>query len=104
MLEISTGKAVRVIALARELGPDHPHLKEYIGALNADEQVSLVVLMWIGRESFAPSELPEAMAQARDEATAPTEQYLSGIPDLAEHLEAGLDALGADVAAEEDAL
>ncbi|MEO0991886.1 MAG: DUF3775 domain-containing protein, partial [Pseudomonadota bacterium] len=36
--------------------------------------------------------------------TAPTEDYLSGIPALAEYLEDGLDALGIDVADEEDEL
>ena len=43
-------------------------------------------------------------AHALAEATAPTEQYLSGIPGLAEHLESGLDRLGVDVSHEEDQL
>ncbi|MEM8631977.1 MAG: DUF3775 domain-containing protein [Pseudomonadota bacterium] len=104
MLDISTGKVVRIIMLTREFGPESPRLHAYISGLNEDEQASLVALMWIGRESFGPEDLAEAKATARAEATAPTEDYLSGIPGLPEYLEDGLDALGIDVADEEDDL
>jgi hypothetical protein len=102
MLEISTGKLVRVIMLARENGPDSVHLHDYIAGMNEDEKVSLVACMWIGRESFDADDLDEAKATARQEATAPTEEYLSGIPELADLLEDGMDALGIDVADAED--
>lgn len=102
MLDISTGKIVRVIFLSREYGPESTHLADYISGLNEDEQVSLVALMWVGRETFGADELAEAKQTAREEATAPTEQYLSGIPALGEYLEDGLDALGIDVADAED--
>lgn len=102
MLEISTGKIVRVIFLCREYGPDSTHLSDYISGLNEDEQTSLVALMWVGRETYGADELAEAIETARIEATAPTEKYLSGIPGLAEYLEDGLDALGIDVADAED--
>ncbi len=102
MLEISTGKIVRVIFLSREYGPDSPHLADYISGLNEDEQVGLVALMWVGREEFDPSELDDAKVMARREATAPTEQYLSGIPDLGELLESGMEQLGIDVTDAED--
>jgi hypothetical protein len=104
MLEISTRKIARVILLTREYGPESPHLRDYISGLNDDEKASLVALMWVGRESFAPEDLDEAKAEALREATAPTENYLSGIPGLAEHLESGLDALGIDVTDVEDNL
>jgi len=102
MLEISTGKIVRVIMLTREYGPDNIHLSDYIGSLNDDEKMNLVAVMWVGRGSFEAEELEEAKAEARREATAPTEAYLSGIPGLAEHLESGLEALGIDVTDAED--
>ena len=102
MLEISTAKVVRVIALTREYGSDHIHLHDYIGSLNDDEKVNLVALMWVGRESFEPEQFEEAKREAILEATAPTEDYLSGIPSLAEYLEEGLDALGIDVTDAED--
>ena len=104
MLELSTGKVVRVIALSRELGPDHPHLKEYIASLNADEKVNLVALMWIGRGSFEVEQFEEAKTEAAREATAPTEYYLSGVPGLSEYLEDGMEALGIDVIDAEDTL
>ena len=103
MLEISTGKIVRVIMLSREYGPDSDQLLNYISGLTDDEKTNLVAVMWIGRESFDAGELEIAKEEAQREATAPTERYLSGIPGLAEHLESGLEALGIDVTdAEED--
>ncbi len=104
MLEISAGKLVRVIMLAREFGPDHLRLHEFVAGLNEDEKSNLVALMWIGRESFGPDELELAKRQAIEEATAPTEDYLSGIPALGEYLESGMDMLGIDVSDEEDDL
>lgn len=98
MLEISIGKIVRVIMLSREYGPGNRQLANYIAAMNDDEKVNLVAVAWVGRDSFAPDELEDAKQAVRREATVPTEQYLSGIPSLAEHLENGLDALGIDVA------
>src|SRR3990170_8523590 len=69
-------------------------LKGFIRDLNEDEQVSLVALAWIGRGSFAPEELDEALATARAERTNRTEDYLLGMPLLPHHLEEGLDRLG----------
>lgn len=102
MLDISNAKIVRVIFLAREYGPESAHLRDYISGLNADEQTSLVALMWVGRESFPPDEIDRARAEAEAEASAPTEHYLSGIPGLAEYLEDGMDMLGIDVRDTED--
>lgn len=102
MLELATGKIVRVIMLTRQYGPDSVKLSDYISGLNEDEQANLVAVMWVGRGSFEPEEFDHAKSEALREATAPTENYLSGIPGLAEHLENGLDALGVDVTDAED--
>lgn len=104
MLEISVRKVVRIIMLLREYGPDSPRLHDFISGLNEDEKASLVSLLWVGRGSFEPEELDAAKLQAMEEATAPTEDYLSGIPGLAEYLESGLDALGIDVSDAEEEL
>ena len=104
MLDIANGKVVRVVALAREYGPDHPRLTDYIAGLNEDEQASLVACVWIGRDSFDASEVEEALRTARDERTSPTESYLGSMPELADYLEAGMEALGLDVSDEEDDL
>ncbi len=80
-------------------------LKTFIADLNEDEQASLVALAWIGRGSYGPDELDEALETARAERVNPTEDYLLGIPMLADYLEEGLDRLGYSVEdAEDDAL
>lgn len=110
MLEISTDKLAHIIIRARELDsgvnpwahqgnrrPQHgtrTELHDFIESLNEDEQASLTAVMWIGRGSFEAEELDEAIATARAEKTTPTEDYLMGDPQLADHLEAGMDALG----------
>ncbi len=77
-------------------------LKEFIRDLNVDEQASLVALAWIGRGSFAPEELDEALATARAEQNSRTEDYLLGMPLLPDYLEEGLDRLGYSVEDAED--
>jgi hypothetical protein len=102
MLEISTAKVVRVIFLAEENGADSPQVRRYVSGLNEDEQANLVALMWIGRESFGADEWDEALETAYAERTAPTADYLAGIPELPGFLESGLEALGIDVTEVED--
>ena len=72
-------------------------LKAFIADLNVDEQVSLVALMWIGRGTYDPDELEEAKSTALAERVNATENYLTGIPMLADFLEEGLDRLGISV-------
>ncbi len=72
-------------------------LAAFIGGLNEDEQVALVAVTWIGRGTFSPEELDEALDTAKAERVAPTERYLMGIPLLADYLEEGLDKLGYSV-------
>jgi hypothetical protein len=80
-------------------------LKEFIHDLNEDEQVSLVALAWIGRGSFGPDELDDALETARAERTNRTEDYLIGMPLLSDYLEEALDRLGYSVEdAEDDAM
>ncbi|HEX7532748.1 MAG TPA: DUF3775 domain-containing protein [Methyloceanibacter sp.] len=127
-LEISTDKIGFVIVKAREMAAkvaawddgatsDHDaesiledfsddatqaELKEFIRDLNEDEQASLVALAWIGRGSFAPEELEEALSTARSERTNRTADYLLGMPLLPDYLEEGLDRLGYSVEDTED--
>jgi hypothetical protein len=77
-------------------------LKGFIRDLNEDEQASLVALAWIGRGSFGPEELDEALATARAERTNRTEDYLTGMPLLPDYLEEALDRLGYSVEDAED--
>ena len=130
MLQISPRRVAHVIVRARELetkvaslgltagGHDADSILEsrrgdataselsaFIARLNDDEKASLVALAWIGRETYEAEELEEAMRTARQEATTPTEDYLLGMPLLADYLEEGLDKLGiSSTEAEEDFL
>lgn len=119
MLEISPEKLAHVIIRAREYdsgvnawahsGQRTGHgtqteLSEFIASLNEDEQASLVAVMWIGRDTFDPDELGEAIATAKAERRGPTEDYLMGEPQLADYLEAGMEALGISPEAAEDDL
>lgn len=80
-------------------------LQEFIQDLNIDEQVSLVALAWIGRGSFGPDELEDALETARSEHNKRTAQYLLGMPLLSDYLEEALDLLGYSVEdAEDDAM
>ncbi len=74
--------------------PTRVELSSFIDSLNIDERLSLVALMWIGRGTFDPEELTEAIETARTENVNSTSSYLIGIPLLADYLEEGLDKLG----------
>lgn len=122
MLDIAPEKVGHVIVRARELdakveawdeaGDDadaesilesrggdatEAELREFIADLNEDERISLVALMWIGRGTYEADELEDAKSTARSEAVNRTEDYLLGVPLLADYLEDGLDKLGISV-------
>ncbi|MEM9028310.1 MAG: DUF3775 domain-containing protein [Pseudomonadota bacterium] len=129
-LEISPEKVARIIVRAREFDaktepwdnkssqeredeiesvlestPNDPiaaELKSYIDDLNDDEQAALVALMWIGRGTYEPEDLAEAMATARSERVNATSRYLMGVPLLADLLEEGLEKFGYPVSDIED--
>ena len=103
-LNISTYKIAQVVLMARELGRAEGELRAFIDRLSEEEQISLVAVMWIGRDSFGADELAEAQETARTEATTPTADYLLGSPHLSDHLENGADALGLSLIDDEDDL
>lgn len=104
MLEISTFKVAQIILMARELNRAEGELRAFIENLLPEEQISLVALMWVGRDTFDASDLEEAKETARQEASVPTADYVLGSPHLSDHLENGLDALGISVSEDEDDL
>jgi len=77
--------------------PTRRELAGFIAALNDDEQVHLVALTWIGRGTFEPEELDDAVDTARHERVNSTARYLLGMPLLADYLEEGLEKLGFSV-------
>lgn len=104
MLPISADKVAEVIILARELDRAENEFDGFVDQLNDYEKAGLVAIFWIGRGSYDAEDLPEAIATATHEATTPTSDYLKGSPHLADHLEAGLEALGIDASDAEDDL
>lgn len=104
MLEITPAVVVQVILLAREGEEGAAQLAGFIAGLAEDEKAQLTAVAWVGRGAFEPEEFDEAVVTATAGATTPTEDYLMGMPHLAENLEAGLEALGVDVTGEEEDL
>jgi len=74
--------------------PTERELAAAIGALNEDQRVELIALMWLGRGDFDKSEWQEALRMARQRHNRRDAQYLSGTPLLADYLEEGAAALG----------
>lgn len=102
MLEISPAQVIQVIYQHREGPAAAAELHAFIANLNIDEKAHLTALAWVGRGAFEPEDYDDAVATAYAEATVPTEDYLMGMPHLAENLEAGLEAMGVDVTGEEE--
>jgi hypothetical protein len=77
--------------------PTRAEIAGFIAMLNEDEKAHLVALAWIGRGTFEPEELDEAVETARSERPNSTARYLLGMPMLADFLEEGLEKLGYSV-------
>jgi hypothetical protein len=97
-MEIAADKVGEMILLAREMAQDmvgsEAEFDGAVEALDEDEAADLVALLWIGRGDFDPEDWEEARETALEEATAPLATYLKAEPQLADHLEAGLELLG----------
>ncbi len=72
-------------------------LKSFIAGCNVDERANLVALTWVGRGTYEAREFAEAKQTAMEQSVTPTEDYLLGIPLLADYLEEGLNLLGVSV-------
>lgn len=76
---------------------DNPTQQELAGALQAldeEQRIELLALMWLGRGDFDRSEWHDALKQAREVHNAAETEYLIGTPLLADYLEEGLNTLG----------
>jgi hypothetical protein len=103
-MEISVRKVAQVILMGREISRAEGELRAFIDRLNQDEEAELIALFWIGRGSFDAEDWDEALRTAQAEATTPTADYLLGSPHFADHLESGAEAMGLDIAGEEEDL
>lgn len=70
-------------------------LRGLIGDLNVDQRVELLAITWIGRGDFSAEEWEDALAEARRRNLRRIPDYLMALPMLDDHLEAGLEAIGA---------
>jgi hypothetical protein len=76
---------------------DNPTRQELCGALDAlndDQKIELLALMWLGRGDFDRGEWLDALVQAREIHNAAETEYLIGTPLLADYLEEAVAALG----------
>jgi hypothetical protein len=74
--------------------PELEDLREYINALNEDEQADLVALTWIGRGTYTAEDWDEAVEVAHEEHPRRVAKYLLSQPLLADELEEGLSEMG----------
>ena len=74
--------------------PEFEDLKEFIDALNEDEQAELVALTWVGRGTYTAEDWDEAVEVAHEEHPKRVARYLLSQPLLADELEEGLSELG----------
>ncbi len=74
--------------------PTYQELCSLLEALNEDEQIDLVALVWLGRGDYAKGDWEEARREARNARTDHTAGYLLGIPQLGDYLEEGLAEIG----------
>jgi hypothetical protein len=79
---------------AHEDDPIEAELVAFIEALDEDEQVELVALMWLGRGDGDLEDWEDLRSTARDARNERTSAYLLGQPLLADHLADGLSAFG----------
>ncbi len=77
-------------------------LQEFLASMNEDELASLVALAWIGRGTYAPEEVDDAIKLAKSEHANNAAAYLFSLPLLPDYLEDALDQLGHSPAEAED--
>lgn len=68
-------------------------MMEFIRSLDEEEQVNLVALAWLGRETYGVEEWEEALAEALRAHNKRTAEYLTSLPKLGDYLEEGLSKL-----------
>ncbi len=65
-----------------------------INALDEDERLDLIALIWVGRGDFALDEWDEARRAAADIGRERAPRYVAGIPTVSDYLEDALSQLG----------
>ncbi len=76
--------------------PTYEEMKSFIEDMNEDEQVDVVALMWLGRDSASAEDWAQIRKDAADAHNEHSAEYLLGTPLLADYLSEGLASLGYD--------
>ncbi len=71
--------------------PYYEQLTSVINDLEPDQQISIVALMWLGRGDYTIDEWDDVIAQAKDQWTDHTAEYLISTPLLSDYLAEGLE-------------
>jgi Protein of unknown function (DUF3775) len=79
---------------ARRSDPVAHEIREFVNAMDEDQQIDLVALAWVGRGDYDISEWAEAREQAAAAHDNRTAEYLLGLPQLSEFLEDALTETG----------
>jgi len=74
--------------------PCYQEMKYLIEAMDEEEQVNLVALLWLGRGDYSADEWAAALSEARSNLSNHTAEYVIGTPLVADYLEEGLYELG----------
>jgi len=74
--------------------PTLEELRSAIEALNDDEVIDVIAMVWVGRGDFTRDEWENARSLAADRHRQSSAAYLTGIPTLGDLLEEGLAELG----------
>jgi Protein of unknown function (DUF3775) len=83
-----------------ETPPDDParqELRDFLNLLTREELASLIALAWIGRGTYAPGELDEAISAAKAAHATNGAAYLFSLALLPDYLEDALEQLGVSV-------
>lgn len=74
--------------------PTRQELEAALDALDDEQRIEILALLWVGRGDFDRAEWRDALTQAREVHNETETDYLIGTPILGDYLEEALDALG----------
>lgn len=74
--------------------PTRQELEAALDALDDEQRIEILALLWVGRGDFDRAEWRDALTQAREVHNETETDYLIGTPLLGDYLEEALDALG----------
>jgi hypothetical protein len=90
----ATDDGMREVLEDHASDPVHAELASFIWALNEDEQIDLVALIWLGRGDGRAASWEELRTEAARDHNKRTVEYALGIPLLGDYLDEALSQFG----------